>query len=683
MDIQDLKVVKFLFLEAEMDVDMPMFEPSKFELTFPFFDSGISDYLKHSKEDALVGREMQIRKVNRIIDRREIYDKYQPIICTTSRGMGKTAFMTAIGMQMVKSELKNKLILDAIHSGRVLSFDFAKAVAENPIALQEDIRSFFTRLMIYFLCRMFDGTQVGGIHFEKISRFGDVGLYTGRQRAFRVWCKMCLLFSADDMMDEYIRLTNIAFGVECDAPPVFLLDEIQSLCKPTSIQSKLRNDDNGIVCHSFLSLLLTQLAGRYNPVCICTGTNSGGIFTITDEASIIPQFISLTTLHKNAECTQYWLQRTHYLNSKSLENAQIEDQDEDMINALIYASYQIPRLMLVAHQAWFEYKTKPHLMDRMTHLQVYEDKAIFYYGEMAELLSNPNFKAEDIAHIMMCCGVQWKIHNIDDNVPGTKIPWNNLIRSSIIFPYSDCCYLLPFHLVWGANNPSSRGMGDNGRTRAEIKEICHRLIPNLDVTDLYVSYDSLRQLSLYKLGICYETLFVSSLATKYYLRSVTMKKKSISFSNLYDLREDPTYSNLFSDLSVDFSQGISLLEREMFVNSKDYPTSVIHNRNIHNPHHDIILPGKMSETRDVLIGVSCKASFGLSDRSARESQQKISKETKQKEGFLLWLSLGVEKPEADFQGTVAFMNGAGCCNGLALDMILLVKKFISQNNKSQ
>lgn len=31
------------------------------------------------------------------------------------------------------------------------------------------------------------------------------------------------------MMDEYVRLTNLAFGVNCVSPPVFLLDETQEL----------------------------------------------------------------------------------------------------------------------------------------------------------------------------------------------------------------------------------------------------------------------------------------------------------------------------------------------------------------------------------------------------------------------------------------------------------------------
>ena len=83
-----------------MDIDIPLFEPSVCQSIayFPFFEPGIETYLKHVGENALLARDDQIMKVNEIISKR-ILDKYQPIICSTSRGMGKTAFKEAIGMQ--------------------------------------------------------------------------------------------------------------------------------------------------------------------------------------------------------------------------------------------------------------------------------------------------------------------------------------------------------------------------------------------------------------------------------------------------------------------------------------------------------------------------------------------------------------------------------------------------------
>ena len=113
---------------AAMDIDILPFDSATYHarknLFFPFFDPTIEDHLKHFGEDALLARDHVIDTVNKIISMRAV-EKYQPIICSTSRGMGKTAFMEAIGMQLVKSQLKNQLIMDALAYGRILSFDFS------------------------------------------------------------------------------------------------------------------------------------------------------------------------------------------------------------------------------------------------------------------------------------------------------------------------------------------------------------------------------------------------------------------------------------------------------------------------------------------------------------------------------------------------------------------------------
>jgi hypothetical protein len=667
--------IRVLFAGHEMDIDVPFFDSTNFENSFPFFDSSVVDYLKRFKDDALVGRDDQIRQVNEILSYRAI-DKYHPLICSTSRGMGKTAFMVAIGMQAVKLELKNPLILDAIATGRIISFDFA---SRNAVPEEKDIEPFFTRLMVYFLCRMFDGCQVDGIYFQFVE-FNDIILFRGKQKKFDSWKSDILKYGADRMMEEYIRLTNIAFGVKCTAPPVFLLDEVQGLCKPTNVQSLLK--ENQVVYHSFLSLLLTQLAGNYKPVCICTGTNNGNIVEITEKSRLIPFKISLTTLHTEKDCKTFWNQRTLHLNANSALKVQIQDGDEDWINAFIYTSYQIPRLMMLAHFAWFQHKSQSHLTDRISPLQSYEVSAGSYYAEMTELLFNPKLKAEDIAHIIMCCGVRWKVGNIYAVVPGTEIPWEFLIENSLVFPYVEGCYLFPFSLLWLANTPSVREKGDYSKTRAELEIICQQKVFNLDIKDMYVSYDKLRQLNLYNLGICYEKLFVSCLATKYYLQSVVEKKKTLLFSEIYEFGEDKINHNLMMEIEVDFSQGISLPDDEVFIDTENLPSAVVHNIKRATAHHDIILPAKQLTTRNnIVIPVSCKSSFRLSPDKVIERQLKLSKQNANEVDLLIWLYKGQETREKKYQGKIGFLNGAGCCNGLALDMFILTKKLISQNNK--
>jgi hypothetical protein len=531
---------------------------------------------------------------------------------------------------------------------------------------------------------MFDGTQVDGIHFEKILSFSNVVAFSGQQRRFNNWKTKFLVSDADNMMDEYIRLTNIAFGVNCMSPPVFLLDEIQGLCKPTTIQSMLKGNGNQ-VNHSFLSFLLTQLAGKHKPVCICVGTNSGNIMNITERSKIYPQFVSLTTLHADGDSRQFWLQRTRYFNKSSSIKAEITDGDEDMINSLVYVSYQIPRLLLLAHHAWFVHRTNSSLSDLISPLQAYEDNAARYYQEMAEVLYNDRFEGMDIPHILLCCGVHWKVRDINSCVPGTKHKWSFLIEISLIFPYLDNCYIFPFQLMWQAKTPSSRQSGDHERTKKGLTEVCESLIPNFDISNLFVSYDNLRQQNLYNLGMCYETLFASSMAVKYYLCKLKSENQQwFPILDLYDIgREDISSSKSLESILVNFSSGMHLPIQEAFVNSTNLPPAVIHNCNIQSAHHDIILPSKIrSNNVDTLVNipVSCKASFRLSSSKAIENQSKTSKQNDEVVDLLIWLYLGNEKREENHQGKVVFLNGGGCCNGLALDMFILTKKLISQNN---
>lgn len=65
-------------------------------------DSSVTNYFKYDRqEDVLVGRDDHFRELNNLIKWRML-----DIICCTSRVMGKTAFMVAVGMQMMKLELK-------------------------------------------------------------------------------------------------------------------------------------------------------------------------------------------------------------------------------------------------------------------------------------------------------------------------------------------------------------------------------------------------------------------------------------------------------------------------------------------------------------------------------------------------------------------------------------------------
>ena len=121
------------------------------------------------------------------------------------------------------------------------------------------------------------------------------------------------------------------------------------------------------------------------------------------------------------------------------------DTDKTLIDALVYASYQIPRILFLAHTTWFEGRRKGSAENRLFFIQQFEQQAIDYYDEMVHILKLYNVKT--IPHIILACGVHWKVRDVYSNVPGTETTWSELIEKSLIFPYLEDCYLFPISLI--------------------------------------------------------------------------------------------------------------------------------------------------------------------------------------------------------------------------------------------
>jgi hypothetical protein len=191
---------------------------------------------------------------------------------------------------------------------------------------------------------------------------------------------------------------------------------------------------------------------------------------------------------------------------------------------------------------------------------------------------------------------------------------------------------------------------------------------------LFILYDQLCQCDLYHLDIRYETLFASSLAVKYHVWKLANESMEdmVSFCQIYDFggTESDQSRSLVSSLMIDLFQGIFCSEKEVFI-QQDLPYAVIQNKNNHNAHHDIILPTNQGGG----IPISAKASVSLADR-----QLFLSKNSIEAAKMLIWLYFRSRNTELKYQN-VAFINGIGACNGLALDIFILVKKLKSLNNQ--
>ncbi|KAJ3381078.1 hypothetical protein HDU80_001933 [Chytriomyces hyalinus] len=268
-----------LIIKSKSDIDMPPFDPAKYKLEFPFFESAVAE-----AHVSLLGRDQVIKQMNDAISGRGDWQKYTPFIIT---GMGKTFFLKCVGSQRLKPDLQCPQLVEAAAHGRVLSFDFAR----NPMQFKEAKKAdaFLLQLMVFFLCRMFDGCEVDGIRFQSLP-FLRIEEHEAGQLKFKQWRRSCWRRSVQQMIDEYVRLTNLAFGVSSGAPLVFLFDEVQLLCAPTNVEANHRQDKD-----TELSLLLTRLA-LPRPICLCAGSSDGNILNIPAYSTFVPKILSLTAL---------------------------------------------------------------------------------------------------------------------------------------------------------------------------------------------------------------------------------------------------------------------------------------------------------------------------------------------------------------------------------------------------
>ena len=611
-------------------------------VSFPFFSPNGEKHLNLLERDDLV------RDINRYISKSS-RQKYEPFIISTSRGMGKTFFLKMIGSQSLKDELKLPCIQEAISVGRVLSFDFAKDLSEmkSSISVTDDIFSFFQKLMVYFLCHLFQGKQVDGINFEP-QEFRNVSSLTGEQGNFDEWKNRCLNLSVESMIDEYIRLTNIAFETKSDVPPIFLLDEVQSLNKTTERPSSYSCDPPKF--HSQLSLLLTQLAVKQYPICICTGTDNGNIMNITEMSRIVPIVLSLAPLSK--EYSRNWKEMTDQKNMETGLSIQIDENTDKVMQALVQASYKIPRLLLFAHDTWYDYKKNP-TQNGVFPLQVFEVKAQRYYFEMFSALGS--YSQRELAHIILSCGIRWTVSREQEYVPGTNIQWRELIRAAVVFPDGHNGFIFPFGLIWSAHQDFTR--------KALVIDFVSSVVKNLDVRNLFLTHDQLSSYGQMVAGVQFEKTLVSALAVRYYILKLDPSISRVTLENLFACRVG-AYSNFL----VDFSQGIHYPERTAAtVSDVNLPPAVIHNMQIPSAHHDIILP---TDNGNVAISVKPQ----MAKPGEVDKQLKIDKSS-QEAARLIWFYLGDE-----LNIKLPILNGFSVCNRHAIETLLFWKRL---NNKKR
>jgi hypothetical protein len=510
------------------DASFSVFNPAGYEVSFPFFQNDGKLFLP------LLERDDVLREVNRTANNIVPQQKFRPTMIISTKGMGKTFFMRMLGSQKVPDHLKCEAIEEAIKCGRVISFDFSQ---EFEFVTDADISLFLIKLLIYHLCNIFQGCIVDGIHFVKPT----FPHFRGTKDSFIAWENQRYSEDVKSMVCEYIRLTNLAFGVNCSVLPVFLFDEVQVLCKETS-----RISSQGYH-YTLLATILNQLSFDTDIVCVCSGLNHGNIDLILDYSRIEPQIVALTAF---SEPRVFWKHMLEYLNLKKNVSIKMDAYDADklLIDCLISSSFFVPRLLYIAVKEWFLHR----LTDSHPEVCFYkfESDAWSYYKEAVEVLKRMNIS--DISYLILSCGVRNVVTKLRATVPGTNMTWSFVISKSLAFLQKDGCFVFPFRLFFQRSEESNQEIV---KIETQVHKHCELLVPGLDIYDIFISGND-RHLETYEnLSMAFEKLFVASIAVKYFL--VSKKIKKIRFSDIYDFgHHEHRCSEILKNIPVNLENGI-------------------------------------------------------------------------------------------------------------------------------
>jgi len=188
---------------------------------------------------------------------------------------------------------------------------------------------------------------------------------------------------------------------------------------------------------------------------------------------------------------------------------------------------------------------------------------------------------------------------------------------------------------------------------------------------------------------------VASLIAMYTIARISLVKESLKFENLYYLPAKSKAYRVIKDIQVNFSQGIHCPQKEVSVGKVSPKDRIYFNKNIHNAHHDIILPAE-----PVNLAVQCKNSLSTPDGKSIVSQlylpqQKRPVQEKDDRTFkLLWFYIGAddssESSPINYRSNdifdairfnqLAFLSGSGCCSPIIWSLIRELKAILSKKS---
>jgi len=670
-------------------VRFPPFDPSKYDVSFPTFDSNGDELTMRGRDEAIASvqrafEELTLRKS----------DKYLPVVVATSRGMGKTFFLKKIARSdslYVARKARNV--------GRIITMECAKAMeifTEFAPTRTEILEYFWSALAVHHILHLFNGYRVGPIDFQSRTLVAILNIRKGGYRptdSLDAWIYDTLRLSDENLFKMLRDLTNNAFGVQDESLPLILLDNVHALTTEIEKYSSEFPQQR----HTILSKLLTALAPFRIPI-VVAGTCDGKLEKIAEYSNFIPRhvFLHCLTIPDAEEMSREIFSSMNLTNRTNLKWA--SRCDDRVLSTLLLHTSQIPRFIKIATENYHHHREKstpPQHCLAQFYNQVRE-----YYRDVRKFIFQ--YPPEIVARILLETQtnqvVGAEVHGTDGML------WKDLENASLVFPFSLESYTMPL-IFWVplADETTSRNPEEvdvRQKWSVVLKEV-ERLVPGLSIDYLFVSLQDWVKGSTNQtwIGQVYERLIVASFAVKYF--QYFSKPNTpyhphppdgrVPLIELYNVRENQGEAWKFlSDFYVNLSGGVKLQATEVKVSSGGLGNAIYLNQQVQNSHHDAILPGFLFSCQSNVV-----AAFQLKNSLSKPEVDVLKKQLPGKPNPLVWFYIDApdhnspvnfrvkEVKDAKNEGRLVFLSGMGSINPCMFQLLKEIKTAFLHTHPAQ
>ena len=515
-------------------------------------------------------------------------DKPRLVALWSPRGTGKTSLVRHLAQLDQYAESRR--------CGRLLVIDASML----PQHAQNDVDTLVSAIIIWHLLQIFDGyaVEVGqgnSVAFKRLDigpvlRLLEQTPSTPPPDGGVGWWIASFCNSKDDVLDQWLVLTEKAFAAKNSCPRLVFLDQSELLAR---LETGKREQKSGGARKSLLTEIFSKLPTQM--ACFCTGTLDLMRDAPAEKYTLlyVHSVPALAPLSRDAAAAtmQQW-NKTIY--------------DDPTFNQIMLFSCGVPRLLQWAFQADGE------LTKASTEIALNEMSMCFAesYKSAAPLFSDD---IETALAIVLCSAVRWTATGSRqfDRVPGTNTPWSDIFHAGAAFP-AEKSVLVP--RIWWCRDAA-----------VSAKLESHLEGWNIDLKSLLPDPLKMVKSSVrgpLARGVPWEQMVANSLVARFRLYCLQGNSEAdstwVPFLEIYPTKNEHV-QKVLEPFHVCWSQGVELSQTEATV-SDVVGKAIRSNLRHKNAHHDLLIPVKrVSGGKLEYIAAQCrigemKAASGLKNQ---------------------------------------------------------------------